>query len=102
WASANVNHTQPVLKGVFKFRVEAPLFGTNVPKMARYTKKVPDPINTWPDWPLDGAETNQAIFLDQSYEEVDPASYILIQQGDGPRLVRRIDSVQTLQRNENC
>jgi hypothetical protein len=87
WATANVNSTPPMLKGVFVLRAEASLFGANAPKMPTYSDgDVPDPPNEWEEWPLDN-ESTDALFLDQAYDAIQPASYVLIQQGSGARAV---------------
>ncbi len=99
WANANVNKTPPSLKGVFSFHVVAPLFGSVVPKMVTYNGTTPKtPIN-WQEWPLDYADNSTDLFLDSAYDGIEGSGYALIQLGDGPRLVRPVSSVQTLQRN---
>jgi hypothetical protein len=99
WASANVNPTPPSLKGVFAFHVAAPLFGSSVPEMVKYTGTTPNLPTDWKEWPLDYAENSTDLFLDSAYDGIEATGYALIQLGEGPRLVRPLSSVQTLQRN---
>lgn len=103
WANANVNRTPPSLQGVFALRVEAPLFGASVPKMIDYDdRNKVKPPNEWPDWPLDAADQDaKALFLDQAYDTIQPASYVVIQQtgsGETVRLVKQVSAAQTVQR----
>lgn len=102
WANAAVNSTPPVLKGVFVLRAEASLFGANASKIPTYgAGNKPNPPNSWDEWPLDGNETTDALFLDQAYEAIQPASYVVIQQDFGSssvRSVKLISAAQTVQR----
>ena len=99
WASANVNQTPPSLKGVFAFHVKAPLFGSAVTKMVTYSGTTPKPPVDWQEWPLDFTDNSKDLFLDSAYDGIEATGYALIQLGEGPRLVRPVNSVQTLQRN---
>ena len=101
WGNANVNATPPVLKGVFALRIEASLFGTAAPKLPTYNGNVPKKPNEWDEWPLDENESTSALFLDQEYDAIQPASYVVIQQNFGSasvRSVKRVGSAQTVQR----
>lgn len=101
WANANVNSTPPVLKGVFVLRTEASLFGANAPKMPTFTGTVPNQPKDWAEWPLDAAESSDALFLDQPYEAVQSDGYVVIQQNFGSQSVRSVKAVgaaQTVQR----
>ena len=101
WSSADVNGTPSPLKGVFAFRVEAPLFGASVPDMASYNadNKLKKP-SEWDKWPLADDETNDALFLDQAYDAILPASYVMIQQNSNglKRQVKQVNAAQTTQR----
>jgi predicted phage baseplate assembly protein len=96
WANANVNNTPPVLKGVFALSIEAPLFGANVPKQVNYDYPNNKPLAP-SEWELDG-ESSDALFLDQAYETIQPASYVLIQEDSGARSVKLVETAQTVQR----
>ncbi len=101
WGNANVNATPPVLKGVFALRAGASLFGANAPKMPTYTGTVPNQPKDWAEWPLDGNESTDALFLDQAYDAIQPDSYVVIQQNFGSnsvRSVKRVSAAQTAQR----
>jgi predicted phage baseplate assembly protein len=101
WGNANVNATPPVLKGVFVLRAEASLFGANAPKLPTYNGNVPKKPNEWDEWPVDGNESTDAVFLDQAYDAIQPDSYVVIQQNFGSssvRSVKRVSDAQTVQR----
>jgi len=100
WTAARVNDTPRTLLAAYAMRVEAPLFGAGVPKMATYdsTGKLEQPDN-WTEWPSDNAELDNAVFLDQAYDSILPGSYAVLQQGEGlERGVYAIAAVQTQQR----
>src|SRR5262249_15970244 len=101
WSGAVVNDRQRPLVAVYALRVEAPLFGGNVQKMATYTDGQLDLPSDWQEWPIDALETTGSLFLDQDYDSILPQSYVVVQQGAGVSLrrhVKRVDAVQTLQR----
>jgi predicted phage baseplate assembly protein len=98
WANANVNSTPPALKGVFALRTEASLFGANAPKLPTYNGNVPKKPNEWDEWPLDNSESTDSVFLDQAYEAIQPASYVLVQEDSGARSVKLVKTAQTVQR----
>jgi predicted phage baseplate assembly protein len=102
WANAAVNSTPPALEGLIAFRVEAPLFGAGVPRMASYDDKTGrlNPPDLWTEWDLAGDERTDSLFLDQAYDEVLPGSYALIQQtADGlTRQLKTVTAAQTVQR----
>jgi predicted phage baseplate assembly protein len=82
-------------------RVEAPLFGASVPKMAAYNAGELEQPNNWTEWPLDNSEQDNAVFLDQAYDSILPASYAVVQQSGNLTLTRGvfvITAVQTQQR----
>ncbi len=103
WVNATVSDTQRTLLAVYAMRVEAPLFGASVPKMAAYdaTGKLEQPQN-WTEWPIDSGEQDNALFLDQAYDSILPSSYAVVQQ-PGPNIgfareVHVVTAVQTQQR----
>ncbi len=101
WGSANVNATPPLLKGVFVLRAEAALFGAGAPKLPTYNGNVPKKPSEWEEWPLDGNERTDALFLDQAYDAMQPDSYVVIEQSFGSasvRSVKRVSAAQTAQR----
>jgi predicted phage baseplate assembly protein len=103
WTKATVNDTQRTLLAAYAMRVEAPLFGATVPLMAAYNDSGKlEPPNEWTEWPLDNAEQDDAVFLDQAYDSVLPGSYAVVQQpGDNIGLSREVlavTAVQTQQR----
>ena len=101
WGNANVNSTPPALKGVFVLRAEAALFGANAPKLPAYTGNVPKKPSEWDEWPLDGNEATDALFLDQAYNAIQPDGYVVIQQNFGSasvRTVKRVSAAETAQR----
>jgi predicted phage baseplate assembly protein len=101
WGNAKVNATPPALKGVFALRVEAALFGAGAPKLPTYDGNVPKKPNEWDEWPLDGNESTSALFLEQEYDAIQLASYVVIQQNFGStsvRSVKRVASAQRVQR----
>ena len=119
WANANINPTPQPLKALYVMRVQAPLFGANVPNQPTYyVEDVRDPQNTnklihvkgelktqdlWLPWPLDG-ESNDTLFLDQAHEEILPLSYVMVQKpslifGAPPtREVYKVINAQSVQR----
>ena len=89
WSNANLSGQSPVQ--VFALRMEAPLFGANVPREPRYftgDKNKDDgedhekgelaPQSKWKDWKLED-ETPKGLFLDQAHEEITPLSYVVLQ-----------------------
>ncbi|MGC2627548.1 MAG: putative baseplate assembly protein [Candidatus Udaeobacter sp.] len=96
WGNANVNATPPMLKGIFALHVEASLFGANAPKEVNYDYDKNKPLAP-SEWALDG-ESSDALFLDQAYETIQPASYVLVQEDSGARSVKLVESAQTVQR----
>ena len=114
WSNANVNLAKPALQAVYAFRVEAPLFGSAVPKIPTYfatdsAQGDPnphkagqlEPPDQWIDWPIDNADIDTTLFFDQAYDGVAPSSYVMIQQGIGDSLQRAVEQVvgtQTAQR----
>lgn len=101
WTAATVNDKQRALIAVYVLRVEAPLFGGNAQKMATYTNGQLNLPQNWTDWDLDG-ESNTALFLDQAYDSILPASYIVVQRSSGSNITREVKpvaSVQTQQRS---
>jgi predicted phage baseplate assembly protein len=99
WSNAAVESAPPALTGVFALRVEAPLFGASAPKQVNYDYTNNKPLAPT-EWPLDG-ESDDAIFLDQAYDAIQPASYVVLQQGSGSdisRTVKQVSTAQTVQR----
>jgi predicted phage baseplate assembly protein len=91
WSSANINEATPALQAVYALRVAAPLFGASVARPPKYyTDTVTTgpnqhkacelmPQKDWDDWPLDLDESNDALFLDRTYEAILPGGFVLIQ-----------------------
>ena len=86
WAAANVKPDTSELKGVYAFRVVAPLFGYNAPlKMAlKKTGNADLPFISQVDGDQLTSEAKDEapnqIFLDTVYDAILPQSYVLIQK----------------------
>jgi hypothetical protein len=101
WAHAFVNDSTPTLKAVYVMRVVAPLFGASASKQPSYSGDKLNPPSGWTEWPLEGDETSNALFLDQAYDAIAEQSYAIVQRlkyGDIERRVHRVSSVLTAQR----
>ena len=117
WSNASLNGTSPELKSVHVMRLQAPLFGANVPDQPTFfTRDIFDPddsdeiIHTkgelrpqsdWIRWPLAGDEDNEVLFLDQAHEDILDSSYVIVQKRSGKNLSRQVLQVvdaETLQR----
>jgi predicted phage baseplate assembly protein len=87
---------------VFVFRQRAAIFGYNAPKQPDYNGTVPKKPSEWVEWPRDGAEAKNRIFLDAPYDAVVPQSYVTVESGDDkaktPILTFVIDNVAVLPR----
>jgi predicted phage baseplate assembly protein len=110
WANATVNGSTPVLKAIYGFHVEAPIFGASAPKLPTYTTTGNPPVtrvgqpNTWDELELETDEAENSVFLDQPYEEIEPQSYAIIDRklfhdSRMKRLVIPVESVSTVQRS---
>jgi predicted phage baseplate assembly protein len=104
WANATVSSAERALKTVYAFRIEASLFGANVPKMATYdTQNRLNQPSEWSEWPLANDESPATMFLDQAHDAIQTGSVVMLQQGTGNELTREVlpaVSVQTEQRTE--
>lgn len=98
WTNASVSTATPALKGVFALRVEASLFGANAPKMPTYDdNNKPEQPKDWDEWQLDPSESNDAMFLDQAYDAIQPSSYAVIQQPSTSNIARSVKQVSAAQ-----
>lgn len=95
WANADINPAQRALKALYVMRLQAPLFGANVPDQPTYyvqdVREPPDSNNIvhvkgelktqefWQKWPLNG-EADDTLFLDQAHDEILPLSYVMVQK----------------------
>jgi hypothetical protein len=115
-AAANAEVTPDIGIKVYALRAKASLFGHNAPREPQYepalipegefSQLVPNPNagnlrpQPWPEWtPQD--ELPDVLFLDRSYDEILPGSYVAIQELDSSSNlnIRRVDSVQSMSRN---
>lgn len=118
WANAKLNATQRDLKAVYVMRLQAPLFGANVPDQPTFfleDKLKPNstfefehvkgqlmPQADWTPWLLARDEDDDVLFLDQAHEEILPMSYVMIQKVSGAIISREVFQVvhaQSVQRN---
>ncbi len=67
-------------------------------KCRNTTVYVPKQPNEWDEWPMDGNESTDTLFLDQAYDAIQPASYVVIQESSGARAVKLVKTAQTVQR----
>lgn len=92
WANATV--TQPSVVEVYAFRVKAGLFGNNAPRPVKGID--PREMKTV-EWPIQEEET--AVYLDSSYDQILPGSWILVDTnavdrgGRNTNLLERIPQV---------
>jgi predicted phage baseplate assembly protein len=79
WANLAV---EPGPARLFAFRTTAALFGHNVPRQVDYDPEtqLPKPPEQWIEWDPAEDERENNLFLDNSYEDILPGSYIAIQQ----------------------
>lgn len=117
WSNATLNDTPPDLKAVYVMRLQAPLFGANVPDQPTFfTRDVPDPDDNdeiihvkgelrpqrdWTPWELADDEDNDVLFLDQAHDEILDSGYVVVQKRSGTTLSRQVLQVvdaETLQR----
>lgn len=117
WSNATLNDTPPELIAVYVMRLQAPLFGANVPAQPTFfTRDVPDPNDgdelihvkgelrpqsDWNEWDLAGDEGNDLLFLDQAHDEILDSGYVIVQRPSGTTLNRQVLQVinaETLQR----
>ena len=59
------------------FRKKTGVFGYNALMQVTYNGSVPKSVSAWEEWAL--AEVNNKVYLDSSYEQILPDSYIAIQ-----------------------
>ncbi|HKA20510.1 MAG TPA: putative baseplate assembly protein [Blastocatellia bacterium] len=117
WANADINPAQRALKALYVMRLQAPLFGANVPDQPTYYVADVEDQNEhiihvkgelktqdlWLPWPLSG-EADDRLFLDQAHEEILPSSYVMIQKPlvaagfTGSREVYQVKDAQSVQR----
>ena len=71
--------TQDDSTGVYGFRKTASLFGYNAQKRVTYgSDGTPNDISTWPDWDRAGDESASSLYLDNSYDQLIPGSYVVL------------------------
>ncbi len=65
---------------VFVFRKRASVFGYNAGMQVTYTGQTPDEQSSWKDWDIKGKEATNKIYLDSTYEQILPGSYVAVQK----------------------
>lgn len=117
WSNATLNDTPPELRAVYVMRIQAPLFGANVPAQPTFftrdifndddadeiihVKGELRPQNDWREWELAGDEDNEVLFLDQAHDEILDSGYVVVQRPSGSTLSRQVLQVvdaETIQR----
>lgn len=64
---------------VVVFRKRAAVFGYNALKQVTYKGRVPTPASAWQEWDLQHEE-NSKIYLDTTYEQILPGSWVAVQK----------------------
>jgi predicted phage baseplate assembly protein len=116
WSNANLSPVERSLKAVYVMRLQAPVFGANVPDQPTFfladefdnnhqpvhVKGQLKPPEQWDHWLVALDERVDTVFLDQAHDEVLPSSYVIIQKsapGLSGRQVLQVTDAQTVQRN---
>lgn len=101
WTNAAVVTADPPLKALHVMRASGAPFGATAPFVQKYEDGELQPPNEWTDWPLDGAEESDVLFLDAASDAVLPDSYVLAVGsglGDARRVVRRVIQAEPVTR----
>jgi hypothetical protein len=106
WSSVATN---PSAFRVFAMRTKVSLFGSGAPKEPQYVPSGGDPPasnagdilpqSQWPDWNLNGDESNNQLFLERNVDKILPGSFVAVQKdGSLPQIFGNV-SVAQISRN---